>query len=71
MKLYLQYDQYDQFKYYAAKNNLKIVKTEYLENIEIVVEISRNMLEEFTKNYSEKTLKYLKCDILKEKNIEK
>lgn len=69
-KLCIEYDKYEQLKYYANKSNLRIVNTEYLENIEIIVEISKEGLEELTNNNSKKPFKVLKCDILKEKYIE-
>ena len=70
VKICIEYDEYEQLKYYANKSNLKILNTEYLENIEIIVEISKDKLEEFTNNNSKKTFKFLKCDILEEKYIE-
>ena len=69
VKILIEYDKYEQFKYYATKSNFKIVNTEYLENIEVVVEIPKDSLEKFTNNNSKTPLKILKYDILKEKYI--
>ena len=63
-------DNYEQLRYYATKSNLKIINTEYLENIELIVEITKEKLDELTNSNSKKTFKFLKCDILKEKYIE-
>ena len=70
VKIITPYDQIEQFNYYANKNNLKVVKIEYLENIEIIIEISEKHLKEITNSNSKKTLKIIKYDILKEKYIE-
>ena len=70
VKLCVEYDSLEQLKYYANKNNIKIVNIEYLSNIEITVEIRKEKLEEFTNNNSKKTFKILKYDILEEKYID-
>ena len=70
IKIIVEYDKFEQLKYYANKSNFKIVNTEYLENIEMIVEIPKEKLEEFTNNTSKKEFKILKYDILKEKYIE-
>lgn len=70
VKISVEYENYEQFKYYVSKSNLKIINTEYLENIEIIVEITKDKLDELTNNNNKKTFKFLKCDILKEKYIE-
>ena len=69
VKFYIEYDKLEQLKYFASKDNFKIVNIEYLENIEVIVEIKKEKLEEFTNTNSEKTLKILKYDILEEKYI--
>lgn len=70
VKISVEYDNYEQLKYYLSKSNLKIINTEYLENIEVIVETTEEKLDEFTNNNSKKPFKILKCDILKEKYIE-
>ena len=70
VKISVEYDNYEQLKYYLSKSNLNIINTEYLENIEVIVEITKEKLDEFTNINSKKTFKILKCDILKEKYIE-
>lgn len=71
VKICVNYGEYEQFKYYANKNNLRILNTEYLENIETTVEISEDLLYEFTNINNKISFKILKFDILKEKYIEK
>lgn len=70
VKLCIEYDGLEQLKYYANKSNIKIVNIEYLENIEVTVEMTKEKLEEFTNNNNKKPLKILKCDILEEKYID-
>ena len=69
-KFCIEYDKLEQLKYFAGKDNFKIVNIEYLENIEVIVEIKKETLEEFTNINSKKTLKILKYDILEEKYID-
>lgn len=69
-KISVEYDNYEQLKYYVSKSSLKIINTEYLENIEVIVEATKERLEELTNSNNKKTFKILKCDILKEKYIE-
>lgn len=71
VKLCIEYDKLNSLKYYASKSNLKIVSIEYLENIEIIVEVTKEKLDDFTNNNSKNLLKILKYDILEEKYIDK
>jgi len=70
VKFCIEYDNLEQFKYIANKSNIKIASIEYLQNVEVTVEIRKEKLEEFTNNNSKKTLKILKYDILEEKYID-
>lgn len=70
VKICVEYDQLDELKYYANKSNLKIVNIEYLENVEVNVEMPKEKLDELTNNNSKKTFKILKYDILEEKYID-
>ena len=70
VKIVTAYDQIDQFNYYVNKNKLKVINTEYLENIEFMVEMAEEQLNEITNNNSKNPLKIIKYDILKEKYID-
>lgn len=70
VKIVTSYDQIEQFNYYINKNNLKVVKIEYLENIEITIEISDELLKKITNINNKNPLKIIKYDILKEKYVE-
>ena len=67
VKIVTAYDQIEQFNYYVNKNKLKVINTEYLENIEFMVEMAEEQLNEITNNNSKNPLKIIKYDILKEK----
>ena len=51
VKFCIEYDALQEFKYYANKNNLKIINIEYLENIEIIVEMQKEKLDEIKNDY--------------------
>lgn len=70
VKISVEYDNYEQLKYYVSKSNLKIINTQFLENIEVTVEITKQKLDDLTNSNTKKTFKILKYDILKEKYIE-
>lgn len=70
VKIITSYDQIEQFNYYVNKNKLKVVNTEYLENIEFMVEMAEEQLNEITNSNSKNPLKIIKYDILKEKYID-
>lgn len=70
VKICIEYNTLEQLKYYATKSNIKIVNIEYLENIEVIVEMQKGKLNEITNNGSKKPFKILKCDILEEKYID-
>lgn len=70
VKICIEYDKLDDLKYYASKSNIKIVNIEYLENIEVTVEMTKEKLENFTNSNNKKPLKILKYDILEEKYID-
>lgn len=70
VKIVTAYDQIEQFNYYVNKNKLKVINTEYLENIEFMVEMAEEQLNEITNNNSKNPLKIIKHDILKEKYID-
>ncbi|MDO5555371.1 MAG: YigZ family protein [Clostridia bacterium] len=70
IKIYVEYDKYEQLKYYVSKSNIKILNTQYLENIEIIVEMSEEKLTEFTNINNKNSFEIIKYDILKEKYIE-
>lgn len=69
-KLQIEYSQLENCKYYFSKHNIKIINTEYLDNIELIVEISEKESKKFTEDVNENNLKFIKYEILKEKYVE-
>lgn len=69
VKLTMSYADVENLKYYARKNNITIIKEEYLENVEILIEISNEMLEKLTEDIDKLSIKMTKIDILEEKYI--
>lgn len=70
VKICVEYENLENLKYHVNKSNIKIVSLEYGENVEVIVEMQKENLEQFTNINNKKTLKILKCDILKEKYID-
>ena len=70
VKIITTYDQIEQFNYYVNKNKLRVINMEYLENIEIMVEMVEEQLKEITNNNSKNPLKIIKYDIVKEKYVD-
>lgn len=69
-KIQVEYNSAEALKYYLEKMNIKIVKIEYSEKIEIVVEMLEEFVEQFTNEYSDNNFKIEKIDILREKFVE-
>ena len=67
VKIQVNYDNLENLRYHLEKMNIKILKVEYSEKIEITIDILKNNLEEITKNNK---LKIEKQNILKEKFVE-
>ena len=56
-------------KYTLEKMNIKVLNIEYLENIEIIVDMQKKCIEQFTNNYNN-NFNISKFDIIKEKFVE-
>ena len=70
VKFLINYDELDNLKYHEKNGKFKIINIEYLDNLEIIVEIKKENLDEFTNINNKKTIKILKYDILEEKFID-
>ena len=69
-KIQVEYNYLEPLKYYLEKNNIKIVKIEYLEKIEIIVEALENLSERIQTNYNEKNFEIISYEIIREKFVE-
>lgn len=68
-KLIVSYTDAENIKYYARKNNINIIKEEYLENVEFLIELSEQTLNKIYKDADNLSIKLTKIDILEEKYI--
>ena len=66
----IEYNYLEALKYYLEKMNIKIKQIEYLEKIEIIIDITEELSKKFASNYSDNNLKISKYDIIKEKFVE-
>ena len=57
-------------KYYLDKMNIKIVTIEYKENVEVVVEVLKQMSNNFEKQNKESKFEIIEYKIVKEKFVE-
>mgnify|MGYP002430033957 FL=1 len=69
-KLQIDYNYLNPLRYYLEKMNIKIIKIEYSEQIEVTIEILEDISKQFTNNYNNNNFKISKFDILKEKFVE-
>ena len=69
-KIQIEYNYLEALKYYLKKMNIKIKQIEYLEKIEIIIDITEELSKKFASNYSDNNLKISKYDIIKEKFVE-
>ena len=65
----LNYSDSEKFKYYCSQNNLKIVNTEFEENVKFTIEISKENYAEIIKQKEELKFKIIKYEITKESYI--
>lgn len=68
-KIILSYPEVEGFRYYAKKNNINIINEEYSNNVEFLIEISKEMLDKIFQDIDNFTIKMTKIDILREKTI--
>ena len=69
VKVTVSYSDAENLRYYCRKNNINIIKEEYLDNVEIFIEISNEMLDKIKQDSDKFLIKMTKKDILKEKYI--
>lgn len=69
LEILLEYGQLESFKYYCRKEQIKIVKEEYSDNVIIFIELSNEKLEKLKEEIDNFTLKILKINKMEEKYI--
>lgn len=70
IKIEVSYSDFEKFKYYLKQNDIKLVNSEYSENVVSIVEITQEKLDEIEINRNELNFKILSINILREKYIE-
>lgn len=69
-KIEVSYSDFEKFKYYLKQNEIKLLNSEYSENIVSIIEITEEKLQKIKINRNELNFKILNINILKEKYIE-
>ncbi len=69
VKVTLEYYEIEKFKYYCRKNNISIIKEEYLDNVEFLIEIPNKIFYTLQEILDKNNLKMTKIDIMKEKFV--
>lgn len=69
-KFEVSYSDLEKLKYYFSQNNIKILSSNFGENVEIIFEILEEKLKEILENRQNLNFKILKQEVLKEKYIE-
>lgn len=71
MKLIVDYNNFEKFKYYCKNNNITIISIKYLEKIECKIQMELEKKEKFIKDYENKELNISNLEILSKKIIDK
>lgn len=67
----LNYDDVREFEYFCTKNSIKILKKEYLENVKLDIEMSKENYKENVEKYLKENFQKIPIKIKKEKFVEK
>ena len=67
LKLTVDYSEFEKLKYYINKIGGLICKSDYKNDIEVIIEIPINQKEEFVKQYTNVPFKINSCNIIEEK----
>lgn len=71
LEISLEYKDLELFKYYCKNENINIIKTDYGEEIQLLVELNTKQEENFTKNKDEFKFKLLRCRKMSKNHIRK
>lgn len=69
-KIVIDYNYLEPLKYYLKKMEINIIKIDYLEQIEIIIEVLEEKSNLLTNNYNNCTFNISKYDLIKEKYVE-
>ena len=68
-KIVIDYNYLEPLKYYLKKMEINIIKIDYLEQIEIIIEVLEEKSNLLTNNYNNCTFNISKYDLIKEKYV--
>ena len=71
LKIKINYIDIEKLKYYCQKNNINIIKTDYEEFIECILEVTNDEKDKIISNNQENSFNILDYKIVQEKNIRK
>ena len=71
LKVTIEYNNFEIFKYYCKNNDINIVNTEYLENIVCKIELEEEKKEKLMKDYDTKKIYLKNLEVISKKYIEK
>ncbi len=69
-KIVIDYNYLEPLKYYLKKMEIKIIKIDYLEQIEIIIEVLEEKSNLLTNNYNNCNFNISKYNLIKEKYVE-
>lgn len=69
MKIELEYKDLELFKYYCRNERIRIIAVEYLENILLIIELSKKQKEDFLRNINDFKFRVINCKLLSERYI--
>lgn len=70
LNVFLGYSDFENFRYYCGKHNIKIINTEYLDCINCKIELNDKEKESLEKDYeNQNNLKIKKIDNIRQKNV--
>lgn len=71
MRLIVDYNNFEKFKYYCKNNNITIISAKYLEKIECKIQMELEKKEKIIRDYENKELNISNLEILSKKIIDK
>ena len=71
LKIKINYQELEGLKYFCKKNDINIIKLDYTNYIECVLEVLKEEKDKIIENTDNKQFKVLEYEIIKEKNIRK
>lgn len=69
-KIEVSYSDFEKLKYYLKHNEIKLLSSEYSENVVSIVEVTQEKLQQIRNNKNELNFKILDIEILREKYIQ-